>query len=84
MLVGYFTVNAYTGDRGLRAQQDLDLAYSQLTDQLKRLRVDRAYLEHRVRLLRSESIDPDMLDERTRAILHYLDPHELELIRPRP
>jgi cell division protein FtsB len=84
LLIGYFAVNAYTGNRGLRAQQDLDYEYAELSRQLTRLRAERGYWQHRVALLRSESIDPDMLDERARAILNYLDRREIMLIRPRP
>jgi cell division protein FtsB len=84
LLIGYFAVNAYTGNRGLRAQQDLDYEYAELSRQLERLKVERSFWQRRVALLKSESIDPDMLDERTRAVLNYLDRRELTLIRPRP
>jgi cell division protein FtsB len=84
LLIGYFAVNAYTGNRGLRAQQDLDFEYAELSHQLERLRAERIYWQKRVEQLKSESIDPDMLDERTRAVLNYLDRRELTLIRPRP
>lgn len=83
LLIGYFAVNAYTGNRGLRAQQDLDFEYAELSQQLERLRAERVYWQKRVEELKSESIDPDMLDERTRAILNYLDRRELTLIVPR-
>ena len=84
LLIGYFAVNAYTGNRGLRAQQDLDYEFTELSRQLARLRAERGSWQRRVALLKSESIDPDMLEERSRAILNYLDRHELTLIRPRP
>jgi cell division protein FtsB len=84
LLIGYFAVNAYTGNRGLRAQQDLDFEYAELTRQLERLRAERLFWQHRVALLKPESIDPDMLDERARAVLNLLDRRELMLIRPRP
>ena len=84
LLIGYFAVNAYTGNRGLRAQQDLDYEYTELSRQLEKLRAERISWQQRVALLKSESIDPDMLDERTRAVLNYLDRRELTLIRPRP
>ena len=31
-------------------------------------------------LLRSDRIDPDMLDERARALLGYVDPRDLTLL----
>jgi hypothetical protein len=35
-------------------------------------------------LLQSSSIDPDMLDERVRAVLNYLDPRDVTLMLKRP
>jgi cell division protein FtsB len=79
MVIGYFGVNAYTGSRGLKAKQDLDQQIAQLTGELAALKAERADWERRVSLLKSESLDPDMLDERARALLDYADPRELIL-----
>ena len=79
LLIGYFGVNAYSGNRGLRAKQDLDQQIAQLSGELAGLRAERGTWERRVLLLRPDSIDPDMLDERARALLNYADPRELTL-----
>jgi cell division protein FtsB len=79
LLIGYFGVNAYTGNRGLRAKQDLDQQIAELSNELAGLRAERVNWERRVSLLQPESIDPDMLDERARALLNYVDPRELTL-----
>jgi cell division protein FtsB len=84
LLIGYFGVNAYTGNHGLRARQDLDQEIAQLSAELATLSAERATLERRVSLLRSENIDPDMLDERARALLDYVDPSDLTLQLKRP
>ena len=76
-LVGYFGVNAYTGRYGLNAQQELDQEIIALTSELARLKKERAESEQRVSLLRSDHIDPDMLDERARFQLDYVHPHDL-------
>lgn len=76
-LIGYFGVNAYTGKYGLNAQQELDAEMVRLTAELQRLKQDRADAERRIALLRSDSLDPDMLDERIRAQLDFADPHDL-------
>src|ERR1700682_2091579 len=83
LLIGYFAVNAYTGNRGLLAQQDLGYEYAELSKQLAKLRDERIYWPRRVALLRAESIDPDMADERMRAVLNYVDRRELILLLPR-
>ena len=84
LLIGYFGVNAYTGNHGLNARQDLDLQIAQLTVELKALKAERTNWERRVALLKSENLDPDMLDERARALLDYVDPHDLVLLQKRP
>jgi len=76
-LVGYFGVNAYTGKYGLNARQELDQEIISLTAELARLKRERAESEQRVSLLRSESVDPDLLDERARFQLDYANPHDL-------
>jgi cell division protein FtsB len=77
LLIAYFGVNAFTGNHGLRARQDLDQQIAQLSDELAALQAERARWERRISLLQPESIDSDMLDERARALLNYVDPREL-------
>jgi cell division protein FtsB len=79
LVIGYFGVNAHTGNRGLRAKQDLDQEITQLTGELATLKSERSRWERRVALLKPESLDPDTLDERARALLDYIDPREVTL-----
>jgi cell division protein FtsB len=76
-IVGYFGVNAYTGKYGLNARQELDQEIIALTSELERLRQERAEGERRVSLLRSDRVDPDILDERARYQLDYANPRDL-------
>ena len=80
LFIGYFAMNAFSGDHGLRAQQDLDQQMASMRDQLAELKAERAVWERKVSLLRSDRIDPDMLDERARALIGYADPRDLELL----
>ncbi len=84
LLIGYFGVNAYTGNHGIRARQGLDAQLEQLASERDVLRQERQRWERRVALLKSQSIDPDMLDERARALLDYVDTREITLMVPRP
>jgi cell division protein FtsB len=76
-IVGYFGVIAYTGKYGLNARQELDQEIIALTSELERLKQERAEGERRVSLLRSDRVDPDMLDERARDQLDYANPRDL-------
>jgi cell division protein FtsB len=84
LLIGYFGVNAYTGDHGLRAREALDRQIADLTRELDEATAERDLWERRVKLLKSERVDPDMLDERARALLDYVDPRDLILIQKKP
>jgi len=85
LLIGYFGVNAYSGNHGIKAKQDIDRQTTALTAELHGLQVERAQWERRINLLRSDDLDPDMLDERARALLDFADPRDLVLpIRASP
>jgi cell division protein FtsB len=80
LLIGYFGVNAYSGNHGLKAKEDIDQQIAAMTTDLDRLKLDRAQWERRVALLKSDKLDPDMLDERARALLDDADPNDLTLM----
>ena len=80
LFIGYFGLNAYTGDHGLKARQNLDHEIADLAQQLERTKAERERWEHRVALLKSDRIDPDMLDERARFLLDYADPHDVTVM----
>ena len=76
---GYFGYHLQTGDHGLKARADLERRKDVLAGELAGLREVKGRLERDVALLRPESLDPDMLDERARALLDYVDPRDLTL-----
>jgi len=84
LFIGYFAVNAFTGNHGLRAQADLDQQMTSMQDELQHLKAERALWDRRVALLRTDRIDPDMLDERARALLGWVDARDLTFLIKRP
>ncbi len=84
LLVGYFGVNAFSGNRGLKAKQDIDQQMAALSAELARLKVERGQWERRIALLKAGGLDPDMLDERARALLDYVHPNDMTLMLDRP
>ena len=75
----YFGYHAVHGERGL-------VRAAQLSQELERSRVtagettaERERWQARVQLLRSDSLDPDLLDERARFILGLTGPDEIIL-----
>jgi len=80
LLIGYFGVNAYSGNRGLKAKEEIDQQIATLTTELDRLQSEDVQWQRRIGLLKSGDTDPDMLDERARALLDYVDPNDLTLM----
>jgi cell division protein FtsB len=82
LLIGYFGVNAFSGNRGLKAKQDMDRQMAELSTDLDRLKLEHDQWQHRIALLKSNDIDPDMLDERARALLDFTNPNDLTMMVP--
>jgi cell division protein FtsB len=80
---GYFGYNLQTGEHGLKARADLERRKEVLTGELAGLKEVKDRLERDVALLRPESLDPDMLDERARAILNLAHPDDLVMMKRR-
>ena len=80
---GYFAYNLEIGDHGLEARADLQQRKDVLEGELAGLKDVKQRLERDVGLLRSESLDPDMLDERARAILNLAHQDDLIIMKRR-
>ena len=83
-LIVYFGINAYTGNLGLRARQDIDAQIAELTRERDRLRAEREQWQHRVDLLKPDRLDPDLLDERARTLLNYAHPRDAIMLVRKP
>ena len=68
---GYFAYHAVNGDRGITAWFALKQQVTDTQAVHDKLVAERRRLEHRVGLLKPESLDPDMLEERVRHMLNY-------------
>jgi len=81
-IVGYFAYHAIQGDRGLIALSRLQGEIQQAEAVLATTRGERERLEHRASLLRPDNLDPDMLDERARAMLNFASPDDIVIPLP--
>jgi cell division protein FtsB len=82
-LGGYFGYHLEIGDHGLKSRADLERRKQVLDGEVAGLKEVRQRLERDVSLLRPESLDPDMLDERARAILNLAHPDDLVMLKRR-
>jgi cell division protein FtsB len=72
LLVVYFAYHAVEGDRGIRAWQRLDGEINEAQAVRDRLSDQQAAFEKRVAMLRPESLDADLLEERARLVLGFV------------
>jgi cell division protein FtsB len=83
LLIVYFALNAFSGDRGLLASNQRDETLIAKTRELAQVRAQRQDLEMRARLLRDTSLSADLLEERARSLLGFADPRDY-VIRMKP
>ncbi|MGI4753444.1 MAG: FtsB family cell division protein [Janthinobacterium lividum] len=76
LLLGYFVFHCIYGNKGVIAYLKVNRQLEKAYDELKLLRSERVELEHNVKLLRTESLDKDMLDEQARKVLGIAAPSE--------
>jgi cell division protein FtsB len=81
-IVGYFIYHTVEGERGWVAQMHLQNEVNAAQATLDSLQKGHQELEHRVHLMRPESLDPDLLDEESRKTLNYSKPNEIIILQP--
>lgn len=77
LIMGYFAYHAVEGDYGLFALEKLKDREASLEAALGKARAERQRLESRVALLRPESLDRDMIDERAREALNMANAKDI-------
>ena len=79
-LAAYFGYHAVNGSRGLFAWRDVNAELEATRQELESLRVERQTLERRVRRLRHDSLDPDLIDELARKELSFVEPLDVIIL----
>ncbi|MBV9859323.1 MAG: septum formation initiator family protein [Alphaproteobacteria bacterium] len=81
-LAGYFAYHLVEGDRGLLAWLRLTQELRAAKGSLAAVEAQRTALDRKVANMRSDHIDPDLLDERVRGTLDAVAPNEIVIMRP--
>lgn len=80
----YLGYHFFEGERGLKASWSVDQRLVEAKAEREKLRLERERIESRVAMLREESIDRDMLDERLRRMLNFVDPNDIIILYGKP
>ena len=83
-VVAYFAWYAINGERGMEALRHLRAEIAVAEQVLAEARAEREWLERRAQSLRPQTLDPDMLEERARIMLHWTRPDEVIILEPAP
>jgi cell division protein FtsB len=73
----YFSYHLLQGPRSILYFQDLEARNVVLTESASHLTEERLKQEHRVAMLRPETMNVDLLEERMRVMLGYVGPDEV-------
>ncbi|MBR1735183.1 MAG: septum formation initiator family protein [Alphaproteobacteria bacterium] len=79
----YFTYHIFTGARGALSWALLSHDVIELENNLKSLKEENAFLENKIRLLRNNSLDLDLLEEEAQSILGLAKENEIIVLLPR-
>lgn len=79
-VIFYLCYHMITGERGVLAFFRLNKEITKLHNELDTVRAERLNLEHKANLLKSESLDLDLLEEQAKSVLGYAKPQENILI----
>jgi cell division protein FtsB len=82
-ILAYLGHHAFIGERGIYTHIRLKAEAETLHAELAELRRQRQRLERRIALIDPDSLDPDMLDERARAVLNFAHPDEITILKRR-
>jgi cell division protein FtsB len=82
LILGYFAFHAVEGEYGLFALTKLKTRESDLVAELEKLGSEKKRMEKRVALMRPESLDPDMIDEKARESLNMAHPDDRVILLP--
>lgn len=77
LILGYFAFHAVEGAYGLFAFEKLQARESALEKELASVQAERRRLERYVSMMRPESLDKDVIDERARQALNMADAKDI-------
>jgi cell division protein FtsB len=82
--LAYLGYHLFEGDRGLKASWSVEQRLAKAETERKALTEERQRLESRVALLREDTLDRDMLDERLRQMLNLVQSNDVVILLAKP
>ncbi|WP_350334035.1 FtsB family cell division protein [Coralliovum pocilloporae] len=80
LCLSYFAFHALNGDYGVYAKKRMAVRIASLEAELAALQSEKLRIEHRVSLLKPESLDRDLIDELARRNLNYVHVNDIVVL----
>jgi len=81
-VVGYFLYHMFSGARGVVSWTILSKEVEKLEKELKALKNENEFLENKIRRLREDNLDVDLLEEQARTILGFARKNDVIVLLP--
>lgn len=77
----YFSYHLVSGDKGVQSMVKIEQRLKIASADLDRVELKKMKLEHKVKMLSSDSLDIDLLDEQSRRLLGASNSNEIIILR---
>lgn len=81
-VAAYFVFHIFTGARGAVSWARLSREVTKLESELKSLQEENSFLENKIKLLRDNNLDLDLLQEQAMNILGYANANDIIVLLP--
>lgn len=82
-VTSFFVWHALHGERGLQTKEEYRRQIGELTAELASVRAERQGWQHRVDMMRSASVDRDLLEEEARTVLGRVHRNDIVIYLPK-
>ncbi len=82
-IAGYFVYHIVIGGRGVISWTILNHEADQLESELDKLKVENEFLENKIKGMRSDSLDLDLLEEQAERIIGFCHAEDTVVLLPR-
>ncbi|MDR2781555.1 MAG: septum formation initiator family protein, partial [Holosporaceae bacterium] len=76
-ITGYFVFHIFTGARGAISWSRLSKEVVSLEKELKNLKDENWFLENKIKLMRSDNLDLDLLEEQALSIIGFANANDI-------
>jgi cell division protein FtsB len=82
-VTGYFIFHIFSGARGIVSWSKLSREVVSLEKELKSLKEENEFLENKIKLMRSDNLDLDLLEEQALNIIGFANSNDIVVLLPR-